>query len=69
MLRMRVGKPLKYFVNINCRLVRLVLLDYKLNSLKKDDGEDLTDYMLRAKTAAYMLKKAGEIFCYRYHST
>ena len=40
---------------------RVLGLHTELTSLKKDDGEDLTDYMLRAETTASMLKKAGEV--------
>ena len=39
---------------------RVIGLYTELTSLKKEDGEDLTDYMLRAETAAAMLKQAGE---------
>ena len=39
---------------------RVIGLYTELTSLKKEDGEDLTDYMLRAETAASMLKTAGE---------
>ena len=40
---------------------RVIGLYTELTSLKKDDSEDLTDYMLRAEATASMLKKAGEV--------
>ena len=47
--------------NLSSSDTRVIALYTELTSLKEDDSEDLKDYMLRAETAASMLKKAGEV--------
>ena len=40
---------------------RMISLYTQLTSLRKENGESITDYVLRAETAATALKSAGEV--------
>ena len=55
--------PRHYLSSSETRVIRLYT---EFTSLRKDNLEDLTDYILHVETAVFMLKKAGEEVSYSH---